>query len=187
MTKRPAPPKLKLKEAGFATALSERDDLGSAARGVLLLANRKCPEAQGKNDEPGNEPPEVFGKPIIEYSEPRDHLSEEPTVEALGNPELGAAPLREPAVIEAHIHHLDERIQPGEDAHTTKLEDKVRCANGGGTKGVKYPNDEPEKEGHPKQHRAHMREALGSEPVVPVRNLARGAETGDRWDHETLL
>jgi hypothetical protein len=32
-----------------------------------------------------------------------------------------------------------------------------------------------------------MREALGSEPVVPVRNLARGAETGDRWDHETLL
>src|SRR3982751_2674267 len=191
--------KLKPEKRGFATAAATaagperwvqsrdhlcRDRRLHAVGAGFFFANGEGPEAEGEDDEAGNIPPKVLSEAVIEDAEPGEHLAEQPTTEAFRDAELRAAPLRKAAVVEAHVYHLHERVQPREHSDAAKLDDEVRSARGRRAQGVEDPHDETEEKRQPEQHGAHVRESLGSEPIVPVRHLARGIQTGNGWDHE---
>src|SRR5436305_1352665 len=112
-----------------------------AARRAVFLAYREGPEAQREDDESGKKPAKVLSKTVVQDAEPGEHLSKQPPAEAFRNAQLGAPPLREPTVVEAHINHLDHGVDPGEDADAAQLEDEVRRANGGGSKSMEDPDN----------------------------------------------
>src|SRR3954469_1858566 len=131
--------KLKPEWRGFATATAAA--AGAAARAsprapcaerrlypvgaAFLFPHGEGPEADGEDDEAGNVPPKVLGEAVIQDAEPGEHLAEQPTAEAFRDAQLRAPALRKAAVVEAHVHHLHERVQPGEHSDAAKLEDEV--------------------------------------------------------------
>src|SRR3954469_3670436 len=136
--------KLKPEKRGFATAtaaaagagrLSQsrghlcRDRRLHAAGAAFFFPNGEGPEAEGEDDKAGNVPPKVLGESVIQDAEPGEHLAEQPTAEAFRDAQLRAAALGKAAVVEAHVHHLHERIQPRQYSDAAKLDDEVGRAH----------------------------------------------------------
>src|SRR5512143_1641764 len=112
--------------AGSDQEILARDGMGwkrRVSRGCRLLraSNRKSEKAQSKNDQSGDIPPQVFGQSVIENSKPRQHLAEQPAVQAVGNSGRLPPAARPAAVVEAQIDHLHQGVQPGQHAYPTQL------------------------------------------------------------------
>src|SRR5262249_2453426 len=84
-------------------------------------ANGEREEAHAEDHEPGHVPAQILGEAVVDDSEPREHLAEQPSVQTVGNARGRATTLRPAAVVEAHVDHLDERVDPRQDAHAAQL------------------------------------------------------------------
>src|SRR5437879_3529448 len=91
---------------------------------LVALPDRERDKAQREADESGDIPSQVLGQAVVQYPEPSEHLSEQPAVQAVGNAGRRAPALRPPAVVEAQVDHLDERVQPRQEADTAQLRDQ---------------------------------------------------------------
>src|SRR6185503_20109256 len=153
---------------------------------VGWVGDREGPEAGKKDHQTDDVPAEILRKTVVHDAEPGEHLSEQPAAQAIGNAHLRAAPASEAAVIETHIDHLDERVDPGEHADAAKLEEETGLAYGGRTEAVEHPHDEADEERKTEQHGAHLLQSFGGEPGVAIGGLVARTETGHRWNHANL-
>src|SRR5207248_7124948 len=125
-------------------------DLGKTTtpgRRSAAAADGEGDEAEAENHQPGDVPAQIFGQPVIHDPEPGQHLAEQPTVEAVGNAR-GCAPTPRPAaVIEAHVHHLDEGVDPREHAYAAQLPDEQRLDGARVSQRVEDVDGQPEEQG----------------------------------------
>src|SRR3569833_862864 len=137
----------------------------TALYGALVPApDRKREEAQGENHQTGNVPTQVFGEPIVQNSEPGEHLAEQPAVQAVRNARRGTAPARPAAVVEAQVDHLDQRVDPRQHADAAQLRDEDRICVPRRTDRVKDVHDQPEEQRTREEYRADTRQSRGREP-----------------------
>src|SRR5947207_936018 len=69
--------------------------------GLAWPPNWKGEKAEAENDQARDIPAQVFCQPVIENPEPREHLAEQPAVQAVGNARRLAAAARPAAIVKA--------------------------------------------------------------------------------------
>src|SRR6185437_2379531 len=167
-------------------ALSELPRLPAPAarRSVTRPADREGEEAQTEQDESRREPADVFRKSIIENSKPRQHLPEQPAVQAVWNADRRAASPGPAAVVEAQVDHLDQSVQPREDADAAQLADEQRLCQMRFAERVEDVHGKTEEQGERQQDGADAGEPIGRQPTVARADAGARTKLRDWWNHE---
>src|SRR3954469_25622140 len=151
------------------------------------VADGEGHEAHGQKDHTGHIPPDVLSEAVIEDAEPGEHLTEEPADDALRHTRSQAAP-GESRMVEPQVDHLDECVNPGEDANAPELVDEDQVTGRARAERVEDPDSQAEEERYPEEDGANAWLPLRGEPVITAGHGGISvAEAGERRNHARSL